>query len=150
MHEAHVPTYLPSHQSLHNSAPGQIIDIDPIHLMASSTRPELVQSAITFLLDPSAQSAPLAKRIAFLESKGLTSQEIDEAIRLSNSPSQLPPRRVGQYGVPIQNQVQDQGRDWRDWFIMAVIGGSVGYLTIALARVRSPSSAVSFRVDGET
>ena len=41
---------------------------------------ELLSSAINFLKDPQVQSAPLSKRLAFLEGKGLTSEEIDLAI----------------------------------------------------------------------
>lgn len=26
-------------------------------------------------------------------------------------------------------------RDWRDWFIMAVVGGTVGYVAVKLAQV---------------
>lgn len=45
-----------------------------------SIRFELLSSAINFLKDPQVQSAPLSKRLAFLEGKGLTSEEIDLAI----------------------------------------------------------------------
>ena len=40
-------------------------------------RSDMVQSAVTFLADPNVQSSPFSQRISFLESKGLTSQEID-------------------------------------------------------------------------
>lgn len=100
----------------------------------ASPRNDMVSSAVTFLRDQSVASSPLAKRIAFLEAKGLTQREIDEALRqastyASSSPASAYPR----YSTPAQQQ----GRDWRDWFIMTVVGGSVGYLVVALARVRS-------------
>jgi len=93
-------------------------------------RTELIQSAVNFLRDPSIAASPLAKRIAFLEAKGLTPSEIEESIRLSNSPNQYD-GRLPMYG---SQQAFQQGKDWRDWFIMIVIGSGVGYLVTALAR----------------
>ncbi|CRG86425.1 Peroxisomal membrane protein PER10 [Talaromyces islandicus] len=43
-------------------------------------REELISSAVTFLQDPSVASSPLEKRVAFLQSKNLTQEEIDIAI----------------------------------------------------------------------
>lgn len=43
-------------------------------------REDLVASAITFLKDPSVARAPLEKRIAFLQSKNLTQEEIDVSL----------------------------------------------------------------------
>lgn len=48
-------------------------------------RIELVTTAVNFLNDPQVKSAPLSKRLAFLEGKGLTQEEIDLAIIKSNS-----------------------------------------------------------------
>ncbi|XAO27558.1 hypothetical protein I312_106414 [Cryptococcus bacillisporus CA1280] len=44
-------------------------------------RASLIQNAILFLNDPKTQSSSLTSRIQFLESKGLTEKEIEQAIR---------------------------------------------------------------------
>ncbi|EGF83083.1 hypothetical protein BATDEDRAFT_85742 [Batrachochytrium dendrobatidis JAM81] len=66
--------------------------------LPSVSREDLIASAVKFLRDPKVQSAPLAKRIAFLETKGLTSGEIETALFRAtsttagaNGPS-LPPK----------------------------------------------------------
>lgn len=122
--------------------------------MTTAPRQEMITSAISFLQDPKVASSSVAQRIAFLESKGLSSGEIDEALRRSgvvgggNGPPQQQYHQ-GQaqqyYGTQQQQQSgyyypppppnQSQGRDWRDWFIMAVVSGTIGYGVIALARV---------------
>ncbi|KAK2809615.1 hypothetical protein FQN50_003672 [Emmonsiellopsis sp. PD_5] len=115
-------------------------------------REELVSSAISFLQDPSVSSAPLDKKIAFLQSKNLTQEEIDVAFSrigedtssVAHSSSQStavqqapgyrpPPQYAQNYGYP-PGQWQPPPpppelpkRDWRDWFIMATVMGGVGY-----------------------
>ncbi|EEH44283.1 uncharacterized protein PADG_00572 [Paracoccidioides brasiliensis Pb18] len=119
-----------------------------------SPREELVSSAVSFLQDPSVSSAPLEKKIAFLQSKNLTQEEIDLALSrvgedssaaVSPSPSQsnvdqqsnyrLLPTQYGQ-NYPYRPGGQWESpppppelpkRDWRDWFIMATVAGGVGY-----------------------
>lgn len=116
-------------------------------------REELVSSAVTFLQDPSVASSPLEKRIAFLQSKNLTQEEIElalsrvgeDASSVSSSststtqgytPQQQPvyrsPPPAQGYGYPPYGQWQAPPpelpkRDWRDWFIMATVMGGVGY-----------------------
>ncbi|KAJ5539908.1 hypothetical protein N7513_008240 [Penicillium frequentans] len=117
-------------------------------------REELITSAVTFLQDPSVASSPIEKRVAFLQSKNLTQEEVDLALsRVGEDPAaaaaaaasaasspapssqQLayrPPPQVPQgYGYPPYNQWQPPPeppkRDWRDWFIMATVVGGVGY-----------------------
>ncbi|KAL4928418.1 putative peroxisomal membrane anchor protein (Pex14) [Aspergillus undulatus] len=116
-------------------------------------REELISSAVTFLQDPSVASAPIEKRISFLQSKNLTKEEIDVALaRAGEDPSvaaatsssaqgyQSPPQQVVYrppppppqgYGYPPYAQWQPPPeppkRDWRDWFIMATVMGGVGY-----------------------
>ncbi|RKO99973.1 hypothetical protein CXG81DRAFT_27291 [Caulochytrium protostelioides] len=46
----------------------------------SAVRDEIVTSAVQFLQDPKTQSAAMSKKLAFLESKGLTQAEIDAAV----------------------------------------------------------------------
>lgn len=129
-------------------------------------REDLVSSAVTFLQDPSVASAPLEKRVEFLQSKNLTQEELDAALgRAGNAqPGQVtvqtnytpqnqhvvqrpppPPPSQGQYGDYNQYSGYWQQRpppevprrDWRDYFIMATVMGGVGYGVYAIAKVRS-------------
>ena len=102
-----------------------------------TSRSALVSSAISFLRDPTTASSPLAQRIAFLESKGLSPQEIEHAMQSASStaPQQQSfgnPRRGFAQGGPPGSEFD---RDWRDWFIMAVVGGGVGWVAVKLAQV---------------
>jgi len=116
-------------------------------------REELVASAVTFLRDPSVASSPLDKRIAFLQSKNLTQEEIDISLARasedssgtssaqSQNASYYPPPQQSSHRRPPQNypypynpygEWQPQPpevprRDWRDWFIMATVIGGAGY-----------------------
>ena len=94
-----------------------------------------IDNAVTFLRDPNVQSAPNEKKLAFLQAKGLNQPEIDEAMRLSAVPSYNPATATMNYRNR-QAQLQNQ-RDWRDWFIMTIVGGSVAWLGMSLARVSS-------------
>ncbi|EJT97909.1 hypothetical protein DACRYDRAFT_102189 [Dacryopinax primogenitus] len=122
---------------------------------SSTPRQDLVQNAVTFLLDPSVQSAPLAKRIAFLESKGLSSSEIETALHQVSSRGSTAPTHAqagtgrvtynpggsgyGQgtaAGTHLQQMVAPQApaRDWRDYFIMAIVSGGVTFALVSLFR----------------
>ncbi|PYI20558.1 hypothetical protein BO99DRAFT_481072 [Aspergillus violaceofuscus CBS 115571] len=117
-------------------------------------REELISSAITFLQDPSVASSPFEKRVAFLQSKNLTKEEIDVALsRVGEDPAAAaaatssssyqpssqqavyrppPPQPPAPgYGYPPYGQWQPPPeppkRDWRDWFIMATVVSGVGY-----------------------
>ncbi|CAE6521817.1 unnamed protein product [Rhizoctonia solani] len=110
-----------------------------------SDRKELVKNAVEFLSDPKIQAAPLTKRISFLESKGLTTTEIEDAIAQSAS-SSTASHPLSVYSAP-QSQIAFQSppatmvapppipqRDWRDYFIMALVSGGLMYGLAALAR----------------
>ncbi|KAJ5918936.1 hypothetical protein N7454_010080 [Penicillium verhagenii] len=115
-------------------------------------REEIIASAVTFLQDPSVASSPIEKRVAFLQSKNLTQEEVDLALsRVGEDPAaaaaataasprasssqQLayrpPPQAPQGFGYPPYSQWQPPPeppkRDWRDWFIMATVVGGVGY-----------------------
>ncbi|PLB53006.1 hypothetical protein P170DRAFT_454210 [Aspergillus steynii IBT 23096] len=113
-------------------------------------REELISSA-----DPAVASSPVEKKVAFLQSKNLTKEEVDIALsRAGEDPSAAaavtasssstgyqspPPQSVYRpppppsqgYGYPPYGQWQPPPeppkRDWRDWFIMATVMGGVGY-----------------------
>ncbi|KAJ4350236.1 peroxisomal membrane protein pex14 [Didymosphaeria variabile] len=113
-------------------------------------REDLIESAVSFLQDPSVASAPLEKRIAFLQSKNLTQEEVDASLaRAAEGPSHpspapqsstssnyayRPPQSAPAYGgYPPPGYWQQPPppeppkRDWRDYFIMATVMGGVGY-----------------------
>jgi len=104
-----------------------------------SDRTALLSSAISFLRDPSTASSPLAQRIAFLESKGLNQQEIEQALSAANGGPLMPYNNNGggraQGGVGGFSRGREFERDWRDYFIMSVVGGGVGWLAVKLAQV---------------
>ncbi|KAL6704348.1 peroxisomal membrane protein pex14 [Coniothyrium glycines] len=112
-------------------------------------REDLITSAVSFLQDPSVANAPLEKRIAFLQSKNLTQEEVDLSLaRAAEDPSlapssppptsspatyayNRPPPSAPAY--PPQGYWQQPPppeppkRDWRDYFIMATVMGGVSY-----------------------
>ncbi|KAF2672727.1 peroxisomal membrane anchor protein [Microthyrium microscopicum] len=113
-------------------------------------REDLVNSAASppsspkVLQDPSVASAPLDKRIAFLESKNLTKDEVNVALARAGGPNAPPsnaPVQQQNYAYTGQQQAPPPGygpypgywqqpppeRDWRDWFIMATVMGGVGF-----------------------
>lgn len=116
-------------------------------------REELITSALSFLSDPKVQSAPLAKKVSFLESKGMTSEEIEEAMarangKVASTPTTATTSTVPQHGgMMVQQQPGMMLQhappplpprptyDWRDIFIAAVLAGGVGYGVWTLAKV---------------
>ncbi|RDL42004.1 Uncharacterized protein BP5553_01983 [Venustampulla echinocandica] len=109
-------------------------------------REDLVASAVTFLQDPSVSGSPIENRVAFLQSKNLTQEEVDAALARAsgesapsaNNSNYAPQQQVARqpqtgYGGYQQYPWQQPPppevpkRDWRDWFIMATVMGGVGY-----------------------
>ncbi|KAK0641140.1 peroxisomal membrane anchor protein conserved region-domain-containing protein [Cercophora newfieldiana] len=103
------------------------------------------------LLDPSVASSPIEKRIAFLQAKNLTQEEVSAALArvgpdaapaqtvaappAPSSVSQQPPY-YAQYSQPSHPYPpyawqapppEVPRRDWRDWFIMATVVGGASY-----------------------
>ncbi|CCG82272.1 putative Peroxisomal membrane anchor protein [Taphrina deformans PYCC 5710] len=132
---------------------------------------ELINSAVTFLLDPKVADAPLAKRIAFLESKGLSSDQVQTALQraqeappapssssqaAANNISYAPSRPVASYST-YQQQAPPPlpQRDWRDWFIMAVVSGGFSWAVYFLAKryvipLMSPPTSTQLETDKES
>ncbi|KAH7104580.1 peroxisomal membrane anchor protein conserved region-domain-containing protein [Auriculariales sp. MPI-PUGE-AT-0066] len=112
---------------------------------APALRNDLIKNAVAFLNDPKIQSSPVAKRVEFLQTKGLTAAEIDEA--LGQAPQSAPivsqpvqpahtsvsPYVSQQFAFATQPPLVPQ-LDWRDYFVMAVVSGGVMYGVAALAR----------------
>ncbi|KAK4166468.1 peroxisomal membrane anchor protein conserved region-domain-containing protein [Cladorrhinum sp. PSN259] len=125
-------------------------------------REDIVASAATFLQDPSVASTPIEKKIAFLQAKNLTQEEVTSALaRVGHQPAaaqgygpqavsspvaQQPPQAFYNnqpYPYPPytwqgqQQQQQQQApprRDWRDWFIMATVVSGVSYGLYSLGK----------------
>ena len=55
--------------------------------VVSEAREALVANAVEFLRHPNVVGTPLARRVAFLKRKGLTSSEIDAALRQASAPA---------------------------------------------------------------
>ncbi|ODV70860.1 uncharacterized protein CYBJADRAFT_166849 [Cyberlindnera jadinii NRRL Y-1542] len=116
----------------------------------SSTREELIANAVSFLKDAQVSSSPLEKKVEFLESKGLTKEEIEEAMKRSQeSVDRSPPAQSSsgtqsssgseqgvqsyhqqahsapQYYTPAPPPVPE--KDWKDYFIMATATVGVGF-----------------------
>lgn len=128
--------------------------------MSTPDRQELVRNAVSFLSDPKAQAAPLAQRVQFLEAKGLTAPEIEEAMRQAGTNHTAPPQAYGPspyapaYGPMSYNPVQPPPSqwDWRDYFITAVVSGTIAYGAVALFRKYvsphlKPPSATAYEQD---
>jgi peroxin-14 len=121
--------------------------------LADCLRPLLV------LQDPSVASSPVEKKVAFLQAKNLTQEEISAALaRIGEgapvqayppqAPSAVaqPPQYYGQqyppqyppYGWQQPPPQPIPRRDWRDWFIMATVVSGVSYGLFSLGKVCSP------------
>ncbi|KAL0951092.1 hypothetical protein HGRIS_007830 [Hohenbuehelia grisea] len=103
-----------------------------------SARDDLIRNAVAFLVDSKSQASPLAQRIQFLEAKGLTPAEIDIAVKQAslNQTVAQPSPSLPVYGPsPYPLVPPRQQWDWRDYFITAVVSGTVAYGAAALFRV---------------
>ncbi|KAL1846076.1 hypothetical protein VTK73DRAFT_358 [Phialemonium thermophilum] len=123
-------------------------------------REDVVASAAKFLQDPSVASSPVESRIAFLQSKNLTQEEVNAALARAASESgsappysPSPPSVVPSTGGAASQQYyggqyppqyppyawqpmpqEPPRRDWRDWFIMATVVSGVGYGLYSLGK----------------
>ncbi|KAK9452986.1 peroxisomal membrane anchor protein conserved region-domain-containing protein [Dipodascopsis uninucleata] len=115
-------------------------------------REDMIASAATFLADPKAAESPLAQRVQFLESKGLTEDEIQEALRRSktctseasgkaasdsssmNSSQAMPPRPGYSPGTLRLPHSEAPKRDWKDYFVMATASVGISYAIYEVAR----------------
>ncbi|KAJ9060018.1 peroxisomal membrane protein pex14 [Entomophthora muscae] len=110
----------------------------------SDVREELIVSAVSFLRDPKVQKSTLNKKVAFLESKGLTAFEIQTA--LSRSSAKQPAGRENflddsllesneQHSNFLQTpQIVQESSTWKDYFITSIVFGAVGYSVYGLTQ----------------
>ncbi|KAK3292773.1 peroxisomal membrane anchor protein conserved region-domain-containing protein [Chaetomium fimeti] len=117
-------------------------------------REDLVASAVKFLQDPSVSSSPVEKKVAFLQAKNLTQEEVNAALARAGAPVPAqayppqstsavaqPPQYYGQYPPQYPPYGWQQPppqpiprRDWRDWFIMATVVSGVSYGLYSLGK----------------
>lgn len=116
---------------------------------------ELIASAVGFLKDPNVGASPLTKKVEFLESKGLSASEIEEALKRANgdvsnnrsmsgtgstsSPTSnaaattntAATSSTGSPGYPPIDYYNSSPplpeRSWKDYFIMATATAGVTY-----------------------
>ncbi|KAF5355873.1 hypothetical protein D9756_003817 [Leucocoprinus leucothites] len=111
--------------------------------MSSPDRQDLVQSAVVFLQDPKTQASPLTQRIQFLEAKGLSPAEVDQAVRQAAAgvssqgyqqgyPANYTP---GPYSIGSRAH----GWDWRDYFASSISPAIVKGLLIVQGTFNSHS-----------
>jgi len=109
-----------------------------------ANRVELLQNAVDFLADSKTQESPLVQRIQFLESKGLTQPEIDIVLREASVRRNATSPSEASYAPGFTNYSSSTygfnqpapipQRDWRDYFIIAVVSGGLMYGAMAVAR----------------
>lgn len=96
-------------------------------------RKQLFDSAVSFLSDPSVKDAPLTKKIEFLQSKGLTQQEVELALKESQQEHKplesSPVERKLRTDPTVYEAVPPPlpRRDWKDYFIMATASAGLFY-----------------------
>ncbi|QLQ77992.1 hypothetical protein HG537_0A02390 [Torulaspora globosa] len=106
-------------------------------------RKELLQSAVSFLGDASVKEAPLTKKVEFLQSKGLTQEEVELALREAQEKSIGKPR--GSSYRELSGNRDDETiyeaipppiprRDWKDYFVMATATAGLVYGVYELTR----------------
>ncbi|KAF8350000.1 hypothetical protein F5887DRAFT_943264 [Amanita rubescens] len=101
--------------------------------MSAPDRQELLRNAVAFLVDPKTQASPVSQRVQFLEAKGLSPQEIDLAFRQAATAHPYQAQHGPAQGSSLYNLASPPTRwDWRDYFITAVISGTVAYGAISL------------------
>jgi peroxin-14 len=109
------------------------------------------------LQDPSVAASPIEKKIAFLQAKNLTQEEVNAALarastegapvqaytqQAASSSVTQPPPYYGQYPSQYPSYAWQPPpqpvprRDWRDWFIMATVVSGVSYGLYTLGQVK--------------
>ncbi|KAI8320278.1 hypothetical protein GQ54DRAFT_312802 [Martensiomyces pterosporus] len=128
---------------------------------AQPLREDIIESAVRFLTDPKVQSSTLAKKISFLETKGLTNAEIEDALARAKSQPPSAASASSTQGSAASEQQQSTAAtgpatpapvygyaqqmappappprphlDWKDYFIAAVVAGGLGYGLYILAK----------------
>lgn len=92
---------------------------------SSTPRAELLNNAVLFLRDPKVRSSTLQSKIEFLHGKGLTDEEVQEALgRAAGAEGWVeagPSSGLSRGGAGAWGEralaPEVPRRDWRDWFV---------------------------------
>lgn len=100
-------------------------------------RQKRINTAVKFLQNPKVRETPVSARKAFLEKKGLSKDEIEEALRVSGTatdeisgPSNPPPPSPRGTKVPPSGHASGlplPPMPWRSYVGAAILGGGIGY-----------------------
>ncbi|KAJ3221589.1 peroxisomal membrane protein pex14 [Chytriomyces hyalinus] len=93
----------------------------------NAIRADSVALAVKFLAEPHVSAAPIARRVAFLESKGVTAAEIDAALRqtATTDPATQPPPLPSTASPQPLHSITPYKSDWRDHVIRSI--GLMGF-----------------------
>ncbi|KAI9918206.1 hypothetical protein PsorP6_013305 [Peronosclerospora sorghi] len=100
--------------NIHRSPPPNL------HSSMSTERNDLVQQGVRFLQHPTVQHTPLSERLAFLEKKGLTPQEIAIALKRSDAKTAAKAAQAVASVTSSKHGERLRGR------VGVVVGGNVG------------------------
>lgn len=114
-----------------------------------TTRSDLVSSAVKFLTDPKVRDAPLAKRISFLETKGLSQDEIQAALKMAEGGPAVP---LPSYPQHMDLSLRDPSREWgwKDYTLLLVglAGSGYGLFQLFDVRVKLATFVFRYRLEG--
>lgn len=91
----------------------------------------MLANAVRFLQDPQVQQSPLSKRIAFLESKGLTKVQIDQAmasagVSTSTTAPMMTPPPIPSLPTGIMQLQKETSFDWHRLMLFVAVLTSAG------------------------
>lgn len=100
-------------------------------------RQKRINTAVKFLQNPKVRETPVSARKAFLEKKGLSKDEIEEALRVSGTASDEI-SRPSNFPAPPQRGIRTPSSGhasrlplppvpWRSYVGAAILGGGIGY-----------------------
>jgi peroxin-14 len=103
--------------------------------MATPVREDVLASAVAFLRNPKVQESPLARRIAFLESKGLTAAEVQEALARAGGTSAAPTAAAAAQAAQAAAPAVAAGGPYPPGTVIvpAALAGTTGALTERVA-----------------
>lgn len=98
----------------------------------SESSESMLSNAVRFLQDPQVQQSPLSKRIAFLESKGLTKAQIDQAMASAGvststtSPTLVSPPPIPSLPSGMMQLQKETSFDWHRLMLFVAVLTSTG------------------------
>lgn len=103
-------------------------------------REDLLRNAVAFLKHPSVVGTPLARRVAFMKGKGLTSAEIEEALTRAGAAATatsapLPQPTNVQYVPQPLMQPPPSGMSWSGLALTAILAAGAGVAATYLVKV---------------